>query len=57
MKDKSFFTIPFEHIPVMTPLKYDLYVNSSSKPGRERFVKIYPKNEILDSPTLQNNAY
>jgi HD-GYP domain-containing protein (c-di-GMP phosphodiesterase class II) len=49
---KAFFSVALDLIIIDRPLPYDLFVNSSSIKFKEHFVKIYPKNEILDKSTL-----
>lgn len=36
-----------------SPLPYDLYVNASSVQGHEKFVKIFPKNDMLSPQDLE----
>lgn len=48
----NFFSVSFDLIVVDQIIMYDLYVNSSSSELREKFVKIYPKGEILSLPDL-----
>ena len=43
----NFFSISFDLILMSSPLPYDLYVNSSSSEIREKFVRVYPKDETL----------
>jgi HD-GYP domain-containing protein (c-di-GMP phosphodiesterase class II) len=48
----NFFSISFDLIVVEQIIMYDLYVNSSAAENREKFVKIYPKGEILSHDDL-----
>lgn len=43
----NFFSVSFDLIIVDQFIMYDLYVNSSSSENREKFVKIYPRGEVL----------
>lgn len=44
---KSFFSISFDFVLVDKPMPYDLYINSSSIQGKEKFVRIFPINGVL----------
>lgn len=47
-KDKNcFFSVAFDLISLDSLLQFELYVNSSTIEGVERFIKIYPKNRPL----------
>lgn len=48
----NFFSVSFDLIVVDQIIMYDLYVNSSSAEHREKFVKIYPRGEILSQQDL-----
>lgn len=52
MKKKSFFSVSFDLILIEKSLPFDLYVNSSAHSERERFVKIFPKGELLEAKDL-----
>jgi hypothetical protein len=49
----NFFSVSFDLILLDKPIPYDLYVNSSASQERERFVRIYPKNDALRSEDLK----
>lgn len=49
----NFFSISFDLIVVDRAIPYDLYVNSSASENRERYVRIYPRNESLGSEDLK----
>jgi HD-GYP domain-containing protein (c-di-GMP phosphodiesterase class II) len=48
----NFFSVSFDLIMVDQIILYDLYVNSSSSEIREKFVRVYPKGEILSQDDL-----
>ncbi|MDR3608412.1 MAG: HD domain-containing phosphohydrolase [Oligoflexia bacterium] len=48
----SFFSISFSLVTTQVALPYDLYINSSSIEGRERFVRIHRRGEIIASGDL-----
>jgi HD-GYP domain-containing protein (c-di-GMP phosphodiesterase class II) len=49
----NFFSVSFDLILLDKALPYDLYVNSSANHERERFVRIYPKNDPLSYDDLK----
>ncbi len=49
----NFFSISFDLIIVDRPVPYDLYVNSSSNENKEKYVRIYPRNEPLAHDDLK----
>jgi HD-GYP domain-containing protein (c-di-GMP phosphodiesterase class II) len=49
----NFFSVSFDLIILDKALPYDLYVNSSANHERERFVRIYPKNDPLSYKDLK----
>lgn len=49
----NFFSVSFDLILLDRPIPYDLYVNSSASQDRERFVRIYPKNDALSLEDLK----
>ncbi len=49
----NFFSISFDLIVIDRAVPYDLYVNSSSSENRERYVRIYPKNDSLTAEELK----
>jgi HD-GYP domain-containing protein (c-di-GMP phosphodiesterase class II) len=49
----NFFSVSFDLILLDKSIPYDLYVNSSASEERERFVRIYPKNDDLTSEDLK----
>ncbi|MBF0300054.1 MAG: HD domain-containing protein [Oligoflexia bacterium] len=51
--DFNFFSIHMDFVKTEIISLYDIYINSSIIPGRERFVRIYPKGEYLKKSTLR----
>ncbi len=51
--ESNFFSISFDLIVIERVLPYDLYVNSSAHENRERYVRIYPRNETLGPDDLK----
>ena len=49
----NFFSVSFDLILLDKSIPYDLYVNSSANQERERFVRIYPKNDDLSLEDLK----
>ena len=49
----NFFSVSFDLILLDKSIPYDLYVNSSASSERERFVRIYPKNDDLTLEDLK----
>ena len=49
----NFFSVSFDLILLDKAIPYDLYVNSSANQERERFVRIYPKNDPLSFEDLK----
>lgn len=49
----NFFSVSFDLILLDKAIPYDLYVNSSASEERERFVRIYPKNDPLTMEDLR----
>ena len=49
----NFFSVSFDLIVLDKALPFDLYVNSSANHERERFVRIYPKNDPLSHNDLK----
>ena len=49
----NFFSVSFDLILLDKAIPYDLYVNSSANEERERFVRIYPKNDPLSIEDLK----
>ncbi len=50
--DRSFFSISFDLILRGSELPYDLYVNSSSLEKKQKFIKVFPKKEVLEDNDL-----
>lgn len=44
---KSYFSVDFEMVPVNVSLTFDLYVNSSGRAQKDRFVRIFPIEGVL----------
>jgi HD-GYP domain-containing protein (c-di-GMP phosphodiesterase class II) len=49
----NFFSVSFDLIMLDRAIPYDLYVNSSASEQRERFVRIYPRNDLLGIEDLK----
>lgn len=49
----SFFSISFDLILLNKPMTYDLYVNSSTSETREKFVRIYPRGDVLHEEDIK----
>ncbi|MGZ3786919.1 MAG: HD-GYP domain-containing protein [Bacteriovorax sp.] len=49
----NFFSISFDLIITDRMIPYDLYVNSSANESKEKYVRIYPKNDTLSSHDLK----
>jgi len=52
-RERSFFSVAFDLIATDRKLPYDLYVNSSSIEGREKFVRIYPIHDNFTKEDLK----
>lgn len=52
--NESFFSIAFDLIITDRPTLYDLYVNASIIEQKEKFVRIFPRGELLSFPDLQD---
>lgn len=50
---RSFFSVSSDLIIVGNPLPYDLFVNSSALKKKEKFVRIFPKEDVLTDSDLQ----
>ena len=49
----NFFSVSFDLILTDKLLPYDIYINSSATIHREKFVRIYPRNEVLTNEDLK----
>jgi HD-GYP domain-containing protein (c-di-GMP phosphodiesterase class II) len=49
----NFFSISFDLIGIDRAIPYDLYVNSSTNENKEKYVRIYPKNESISFEELK----
>lgn len=49
----NFFSISFDLIGIDRSIPYDLYVNSSANELKEKYVRIYPKNDSISSEELK----
>lgn len=49
----NFFSISFDLIAVNREIPYDLYVNSSANQNKEKYVRIYPKNDSISAEELK----
>lgn len=47
MSGTKYFSISFQFIPLDEPMLYDLFVNSSVREGREKFVRVFPIGQEL----------
>jgi HD-GYP domain-containing protein (c-di-GMP phosphodiesterase class II) len=45
--EKSFFSISFDFVITKAAIPYDLYINSSSIKGKEKFIRVFPMNGTL----------
>lgn len=52
MSEQSFFSISFDLIHLNNVLSYDLYVNSSSNSSKQRFIKIFSREDIFETEDL-----
>lgn len=53
-KIDRFFSVPDQMIVVNSSIPYDLYINSSRVQGREKYIRIFPQNEILGEDQLKS---
>ena len=51
---KSFFSVSFGLVLLEQELPYDLYINSSTSAKREKFVRIFHKNNILTAEDVED---
>lgn len=51
---KSYFSVSFGLVLIGKPLPYDLYINSSTHAKREKFVRIFKKDNSLSSEDLES---
>lgn len=49
----NFFSISFDLIAIDREIPYDLYVNSSANENKEKYVRIYPKNDSISAEELK----
>lgn len=49
----NFFSISFDLIAIDRAIPYDLYVNSSANENKEKYVRIYPKNDCITVEELK----
>lgn len=49
----NFFSISFDLIAIDREITYDLYVNSSANENKEKYVRIYPKNDSISAAELK----
>lgn len=49
----NFFSISFDLIAIDRPIPYDLYVNSSANENKEKYVRIYPKDDSMSAEDLK----
>ncbi len=48
----QFFSISFDYVVTGKEMAYDLFINSSSIADREKYIKIYPKGDILSKEDI-----
>lgn len=48
----SYFSVSFEHVLIGQPMPYELYINLAQTGGAERFLRIFPKDEVLTTEDL-----
>ena len=48
----QFFSISFDYVVRDKEMAYDLYINSSAITDREKYIKIYPKGDILSKEDI-----
>lgn len=53
MSNQSFFSISFDLIHLDNNLGFDLYVNSSSRDSKQRFVKVFSKEDTFEKEDLE----
>lgn len=53
MDNTSYFSVSFDLIVTNQVLEYDLYVNSSSISSKQKFVKVFAKNNELSNEDLE----
>lgn len=49
----NFFSISFDLIAIDSAIPYDLFVNSSANENKEKYVRIYPKNDSMSIEELK----
>lgn len=49
----SYFSVAFDLVVKDKELPFDLYINSSAKEGKDRFVRIFPTNGYLEAGDLK----
>ncbi len=47
LKKDNYFSVGSELVLIDLPLPYDLYINSSTLSEKERFIRIFPRNDTL----------
>lgn len=52
LSKESFFSVGFDLILLEENLPYDLYINSSTRENRERFIRIFPKSGRLGTEDI-----
>lgn len=53
LSKESFFSVGFDLILLEENLPYDLYINSSTRENRERFVRVFPKDGRLQKEDIE----
>ena len=49
----NFFSISFDLVAIDSAIPYDLYINSSTNENKEKYVRIYPKNDSMSIEELK----
>ena len=53
MSGKSYFSVSYDLIPKDSKVSYDLYVNSSSVEKKQKFIKVFQKENFLSKKDLE----
>jgi HD-GYP domain-containing protein (c-di-GMP phosphodiesterase class II) len=53
LSSESFFSVPFHLVLMGETLPYDLYINSSSRAQREKYVRIFPQGGSLTEADME----
>lgn len=50
---QSFFSISFDFVTLDREIPFDLYINSSSRSEKEKFVKIFPRGDVIEQDDME----